>query len=209
MTKKSSTKKWLTGHLNDKYVKLANKEGLKSRASYKLKQINERFKIMKAGDTVIDLGAAPGGWSQVAREVVKEKGVVISVDLLPINNISGIEVLLGDVFSDEMLIKINAVLQSRNIHKADVVMSDMAPNLTGITSTDSVRSYELNKRALFYAGNYLKRGGNFVVKLFHNEYFNEYVNEVKKLFCSYSIYKPEASRSKSSEIYLVATNFKL
>lgn len=204
MTKKSSKKKWIKGHLKDKYVKLATKEKLKSRASFKLRQINDRYKIIKEDDAVIDMGAAPGGWSQIASGIVKEKGLVISVDLLPVIGIPGVKVVLGDVFSEDILSKIEDILQESGIKKVDAIISDMAPNITGISSTDAARSFELNKRALFYAEKYLKKGGNLIVKLFRNEYFDEYLKEVKSMFSSCSIYKPEASRSKSSEIYLVA-----
>jgi 23S rRNA (uridine2552-2'-O)-methyltransferase len=189
MTKKKSSKKWIQNHLSDKYVKLAGRDKLKSRASYKLKQINERYR---------------GGWSQVAQSIVKDKGLVIAVDILPVTGISSVEVITGDIFTEEVLKRTDEILQERGFENAALVMSDMAPNLTGISSTDSARSYELNKRALYYAGKFLKKDGGFVVKIFQNEYFKEYLNEVKKMFSSCSVYKPDASRSKSSEIYIVA-----
>lgn len=208
MSKKNSTKQWLSDHLKDKYVKLANKENLKSRASFKLKQINEKHRIIKPDSVVIDLGAAPGGWSQIAHGIVKEKGVVIAVDLLEIKGVPGVKLILGDAFSEEILSKVKEELLAFGAQSADIVMSDMAPNLTGIKSTDSARSYELVLRALYYAERFVKKGGSFVVKVFHNEYFNKYLDEVKQIFSDCFVQKPDASRSKSSEIYIVATKKK-
>jgi 23S rRNA (uridine2552-2'-O)-methyltransferase len=204
MTKKKSKKQWVKGHVQDKYVKLSKKENLKSRASYKLKQINEKYKVLKEGGAVIDLGAAPGGWSQVAKSIIKDDGLIIAIDLLDITGIKGIKFIRGDIFSDDVLKSTDDIIKSHGLTRVDLVMSDMAPNLTGIPSTDSARSYELTKRALFYAKRYLKRGGYFIVKLFRNEYYDEFLSEVKKSFPSCKIYKPDASRSKSSEIYLIA-----
>ncbi len=209
MAKKNSTKKWLKKHLSDKYVKLAAKDKLKSRAAYKLKQINDRYKIIKRGDVIIDLGAAPGGWSQIASETLRGAWLVICVDLLPVTGIPNVKSITSDVFGEETLTEIDALLHDNETPHADLLMSDMAPNLTGIASTDSARSYELVKRALFYAKRYLKTGsGVLIVKLFRNEHFKGLLKEVNAAFLSCQTYKPDASRSKSAEIYLIARKLK-
>jgi len=208
MAKKKSKKNWIKGHLKDPYVKLANKEKLKSRASFKLKQINEKYKVIKSGDAVIDLGAAPGGWSQIAKGILKDTGLIIALDLLPVTGVPGIKFILGDIYADEVMAQVDDLLRESGRDKVELVMSDMAPNLSGIAASDAARANDLNMRALFYAEKYLAKKASFVVKLFQNEYFKDYSNEVKKLFSSCSIYKPDASRQKSSEIYLVAKNKK-
>jgi len=208
MSKNKSKSNWIDSHLKDKYVKLANKENLKSRASFKLKQINEKYKVLKKGDSVIDLGAAPGGWTQIAKSIVGESGFILAIDLLPITGISGVSIILGDIFSDDVLQKNDELLKESGIEKVALVMSDMAPNLTGIQSTDSTRSYELNRRALFYAKKYVKKGGSFIVKLFRNEYYKDLFDEILKDFSVCNVYKPDASRSKSSEIYFIAVGKK-
>ncbi|MFC1855686.1 RlmE family RNA methyltransferase [Thermodesulfobacteriota bacterium] len=204
MAKKKSTKSWLKAHTSDKYVKLSKKEDLKSRAAFKLKQINEKYKLLKEGSSVIDLGAAPGGWSQIAERIVKDSGLVIAIDILDISITPKVNVIKGDILSDQVRERTEEILRDHNISKVNLVMSDMAPNLTGIASTDSARGYELNKMALTYAGQYLKKGGGFIAKLFRNDYFDDFVKETKKVFKTTAIYKPDASRQKSSEIYLIA-----
>ncbi len=203
-TGKKTSRKWISNHLNDKYVKLANKENLKSRSSYKIKQINEKYKLIKPGAVVLDLGAAPGGWSQIVAGIIGEEGLLVAIDLLPITGIPRAKVLLGDIYSEEILAKVDELLRKHGDEQVSVVISDMAPNLSGIASTDAARVYELNRRALFYAIRYLKPSGGFVVKVFRNEHYDAFIKDVKAVFTSCAVYKPDASRSKSAEIYIVA-----
>lgn len=206
------SKRWLKERRRDFYYKLAKKEHYRSRAAYKLKQINARFNIIKRGDIVIDLGAAPGGWSQIAHELVGFKGLVIAVDLQKIKPIEGVEFFKGDFRKQSTVESILSFLQREfNILSSerliDVVISDMSPDISGNYSVDHARCVELCEHALNFAQNNLKVTGNFLTKIFQGDLFDEYLEKVKKNFRFVKAHSPKASRDTSSEIYIVAKGF--
>jgi len=187
-------------HVTDPYVKRANAEGYRSRAAYKLKQIAEKDKLLKAGMTVVDLGAAPGGWSQVVAKAIGPAGCVIAVDLLEMAQVPGVTVIQGD-FSDEATLgELERALENRPV---DLVLSDMAPNLSGIASADQARSIALAELALEFSLNHLKPHGNFLVKTFQGAGYDDLVATLRRSFIQLNTRKPDASRSRSSEVYLL------
>jgi 23S rRNA (uridine2552-2'-O)-methyltransferase len=192
-----SSKQWLRRHVTDPYVRKAKAQGYRSRAAFKLLEIDSEQKILKPGMTVVDLGAAPGGWSQVAAAKVKPGGRVIAIDLLPIAPISGVTVLTVD-FREEILI------ESLQGAKADVILSDVSPNLSGIGNVDQARALELSGAAIDFCGKALKPDGVFLVKAFHGEAFDELVACLKRSFVKVKVVKPSASRGESSETYVLA-----
>jgi 23S rRNA (uridine2552-2'-O)-methyltransferase len=196
-----SSKEWLRRHVTDPYVRKAREQGYRSRAAYKLIQINEKEKVLRPGGVVVDLGAAPGGWSQVAAAAVGRTGTVVAVDLLELAPISGVRVLRGD-FRDQKLSE--ALLGG----KADVVLSDLSPNLSGIPNVDQARSAELVHAALDFCRKTLKPQGVFVTKAFQGEAFREVGEAVRAAFTQVKTVKPSASRGESSETYLVARNLR-
>lgn len=203
MVKKS--KQWYQDHINDPFVKEAKSKGYRSRATFKLSELDERAGLFKPGMSVVDLGAAPGGWSEYALQKVGEKGKVIGIDLLPMDPIQGVTLLQGD-FTDESMV--NELLALLSDQKADVVMSDMAPNISGVAVSDQLRMSDLARRALHFATQALRPEGKFVIKLFHGQGFDQVVSEAKKAFKSVSIRKPKASKAKSKEVYLFAHTFR-
>ena len=186
----------------DYYYNLAKKKGYKSRAAFKLMQINEKYHIIKKGAYVLDLGSSPGGWSRVAREIVGERGIVVSVDIQPMN-VDGVIFIRGDIFSQDIIGKIKEKAQY-----FDVVISDMAPKLSGVSSVDHARAIELGERALEISKSMLKSGGNLVVKTFQGDMLNNFLKELRENFHFVKLYKPKASQPKSSEIYVVCKRFK-
>lgn len=200
MTRPKSTS-WIHRHLNDPYVKQAQKDGFRSRAAYKIKEIQEKHKLIKQGMTVVDLGAAPGSWSELVVQWVGKKGKVYALDLLPIAPILGVECLQGDIQDPDVA----ADLKDRMAGGlADVVLSDMAPNISGNASVDASRSAYLWDVALDVANDFLKEGGAFCIKVFHGAGFEAFVKKLRLQYTTVQIYKPKASRSRSSEVYLVA-----
>lgn len=187
--------------MKDHYFKLAKKEGYRSRASYKLKQINSRFRIIKRGDTVVDLGASPGGWSQVSLEL--SGGRVVAVDIAPMKPIEGVEFFKGDITSATTVKKLK-----EHVKNADVVLCDAAPNLSGRWSYDHARSIELAESSLRIARVLLKPGGNFVVKVFQGDMLNDYLNNVRESFRYVKLHAPRASRKESAEIYVISKKFR-
>jgi 23S rRNA (uridine2552-2'-O)-methyltransferase len=187
-----SSKEWLRRHVSDPYVKEARKQGYRSRAAFKLLEIDKRESILKPGKTVLDLGAAPGGWSQVAAEKVRPGGKVTAVDLLEIAPISGVTILKGDF--REVPLEGNA----------DVVLSDVAPNLSGIPNVDQARLLQLAEAAIDVCRKVLKREGVFLLKAFHGEAFGEVRERLNKTFLNVKVVKPPASRGESAETYVVA-----
>jgi len=187
-----SSKEWLRRHVSDPYVKKAQKEGYRSRAAYKLLEIDQKHSLLKPGMTVLDLGAAPGGWSQVAAQKVMPGGRVIAIDILQVAPISGVTVLKGDFRQ----VSIEA--------RADVVLSDVSPNLSGIPNVDQARLLELALAAIEVCAKLLKRDGVFVVKAFHGEAFDELRERLEALFKQVKVVKPSASRGESAETYVVA-----
>lgn len=187
-------------HVTDPYVKRANAEGFRSRAAYKLQQIDAKDKLLKPGMTVVDLGAAPGGWSQVAAKAVGPKGRVIALDLLEMEQVTGVTVICGD-FQEERTLR--AVEHALNGEPVDLVLSDMAPNISGIASADQARAIGLAELALEFAVKHLKPQGNFLVKTFHGAGYDGLVNTLRRSFQQVYTRKPDASRSRSSEVYLL------
>jgi 23S rRNA (uridine2552-2'-O)-methyltransferase len=201
MKKSHSSKQWLRRHVNDPYVQRARKEGYRSRSAYKLTEIDDRDKVLKPGMTVIDLGSAPGGWSQVAAKRVGAQGRVIALDLLQMEPIPGVEFLLGDFNTDEGL---EVIREALGESRADVVLSDMAPNMSGIAVSDQARSMELAEIAFQFAALHLKRQGAFMVKIFQGAGYDDYLRSLRRSFEKVVVRKPEASRDESAEQYLLA-----
>ncbi|HDN9005386.1 MULTISPECIES: 23S rRNA (uridine(2552)-2'-O)-methyltransferase RlmE [Aeromonas] len=202
----ASSTRWLKEHFDDQYVKKAQKLGLRSRAVFKIDEIQGKDRLLKNGMTVVDLGAAPGGWSQFAVEQVGESGRVIACDILPMDPIAGVDFLQGD-FREETVL--GALLERVGPDKVDVVMSDMAPNMSGTQQVDQARAMYLVELALDMCHQVLRSDGSFVVKVFQGEGFDAYLNEIRKLFSAVKIRKPDSSRARSREVYIVATGFKL
>jgi len=202
--KSTSSKQWLRRHVNDPYVQRSKKEGYRSRSAYKLIEIDERDKVLKPGMLVVDLGAAPGGWSQVAAKRVGPKGAVVAIDLLPMEPISGVTVLMADFAGDE---GVDAV-EKNMARKADVVLSDMAPNMSGIAMSDQARSMELAEIARDFAQLHLKAEGVFIVKVFQGAGYDEYLRSLRAMFGKVVARKPASSRGESSEQYLLARGVK-
>lgn len=202
---KASSQRWLDEHFDDEYVKKAQRLGLRSRAVFKLEEINSKDKLIKSGMKVVDLGAAPGGWSEYAVKVVGDKGLVVACDILPMDAIAGVDFLEGDFREDVVLDALLARIDGKNI---DVVMSDMAANMTGNESADSARSMYLVELALAMCGEVLKPNGAFVVKVFQGAGFEEFIKAVRQVFSAVKTRKPESSRPRSREVYLVATGYR-
>jgi 23S rRNA (uridine2552-2'-O)-methyltransferase len=197
------TKRWLAEHKQERYYRLAKKLDYRSRASFKLMQIDDRFSIFKAGDSVVDLGASPGGWLQVAKERVGT-GKVIGVDLRPIKPIDGVITILGDMTSP---VTLNELIEKFG-GKADIVLSDMAPNVGGNYSTDHARSVHLCTYAIDVADRILKKNGKMVMKVFMGDLFPALKEETEKRFKTVKVHAPDATRSTSSEVYVIAKGFR-
>jgi len=202
----NSSAKWMQEHFEDEFVKKAQRLGLRSRAVFKIEEINNKDKLIKPGMKVVDLGAAPGGWSEYAVKVVGDKGQVIACDILPMDSIAGVDFLEGD-FREEAVL--NALLNRIDGKNIDIVMSDMAANMTGNESADSARSMYLVELALAMCNDVLKKNGSFVVKVFQGDGFEQFMKDVRADFKTVKTRKPESSRARSREVYLVATGFKL
>lgn len=196
---------WMQRHINDRFVQEANKEGWRSRASYKLLQLQEKDKLFRPGMKVCDLGCAPGGWSQVAKKIVGDKGIVAGVDLLDMDAIQGVQFIKGD-FQD---LQVQSQLISYFDGPLDWVISDMAPNLTGHRAVDQPRAIALCEDVLYFAQDHLNPKGGLLVKTFHGEGFEEYLKMLRDAFKKVVTRKPEASRVESREVYLLAKEFKL
>ena len=195
-----TSKAWMREHVTDPYVRRANAEGYRSRAAYKLQQIADKDKLLKPGMTVVDLGAAPGGWSQVAAKAVNPTGKVIAVDVLEMAQVPGVTVIRGDFGEEATLAELERVLENQPV---DLVLSDMAPNLSGIASVDQARAIALAELALEFSLNHLKPQGNFLVKTFQGAGYDELVATLRRSFVELHTRKPDASRSRSSEVYLL------
>ncbi len=201
-----SSTRWLKEHFDDKYVQKAQKLGLRSRAVFKIDEIQLKDKLIKPGMTVVDLGAAPGGWSQFCVEQVGDKGRVIACDILPMDPIAGVDFLQGD-FREESVLA--ALLERVGDAKVDVVLSDMAPNMSGTPAVDQPRSIYLIELALDMCRQVLAPNGSFVVKVFQGVGSEEYLKAVREVFKVVKVRKPDSSRARSREVYIVATGFKL
>ena len=205
---KKVNKAWLHDHVNDPYVKLANKEGYRARAAYKLKEIDETLHLVKPGQVVVDLGCTPGAWSQYLRRRMSPQGAasgelngtIIGLDLLPMEPIEGVEFIQGDFRDDDVLAQLETAVAGRAV---DLVVSDMAPNLSGIASADAARVEHLVELAIDFGQKHLKPGGALVAKVFHGASYNAIVQAFKQAFVSVKTIKPKASRDRSSETFLV------
>ncbi|GAB2680274.1 23S rRNA (uridine(2552)-2'-O)-methyltransferase RlmE [Aliiglaciecola sp. 3_MG-2023] len=205
MARSKTSKKWLDEHVNDPYVKKAQIDGYRSRASYKLIEINEKDKLIRPGNIVMDLGSAPGGWSQIVAPLVGKKGRVIASDILPMDSILDVTFIQGDFTEEAVYEQIVAELDNQQV---DVVVSDMAPNISGVNATDQYSSMYLVELALDMARNVLKPGGSFCAKVFQGVGYEEYLKDVRSSFNKVVIRKPDASRPRSREVYIVAKGFK-
>ena len=205
MARTKSSKQWLQRHVKDPYVRKARAEGYRSRAAFKLIEIAARDRLLIPGAKVVDLGAAPGGWSQVAAQKVGPGGKVIAVDLLEIAPISGVTVLVGDFRQPAVQAQLAAALGGQ---KADVVLSDLSPNISGIASADQARAAELVRMAIEFCRSQLKPSGAFLVKVFQGDEFSGVLREMKRVFRAVRTIKPSASRDQSRETYLLARGLK-
>ncbi|GFM53721.1 23S rRNA (uridine(2552)-2'-O)-methyltransferase RlmE [Pseudomonas capsici] len=205
MARSKSSHNWLKEHFDDKYVKMAQKDGYRSRASYKLLEIQEKDKIIRPGMTVIDLGAAPGGWSQVTSRLIGGQGRLIASDILEMDSIPDVTFIQGDFTEDAVLAQI---LEAVGNTQVDLVISDMAPNMSGLSAVDMPRAMFLCELALDLAGRVLRPGGDFLIKVFQGEGFDVYHKEIRKLFDKVQMRKPLSSRDRSREQYLLARGFR-
>lgn len=212
MAKNKFNKSWVMAHLNDPYVKLAQQQGYRARAAFKLKEIDDQEKLIKPGMTIVDLGSTPGSWSQLAREkLVKQgkiQGHIIALDMLPMEPIEGVHFILGDFREDEVLHQLEETLKTLGVSKVDLVLSDMAPNLSGVESADMARIAHVCDIALEFARAQLKPEGALLVKVFHGSGFSQIVESFKQVFVQVAVRKPKASRDKSAETYLLGRRLK-
>lgn len=200
MKASKTSKQWMHEHVNDPFVQRAQKEGYRSRAAYKLLEIDERDHVIKPGMVVVDLGATPGGWCQVVAGKLGQQGRIIALDLLPLQPLPRVEFIQGDFRDDEVLALLENKLEGRQI---GLVISDMAPNISGVNSADQARAMYLAELALEFASNHLMPGGSFVVKVFQGVGFEDYLKLMRSHFLKVVARKPKASRDRSSEQYLV------
>ncbi len=202
----ASSTRWLQEHFSDHYVQQAQKKGLRSRAVFKLDEIQQRDRLLRPGMTVVDLGAAPGGWSQYVVDHLNGQCRVIACDILPMDPIAGVDFLEGDFRDDEVLQTLLSRIGGKTV---DVVLSDMAPNMSGNDNVDQPRAMYLIELALDMCHQVMKPGGSFVVKVFHGQGFEEFLKAVRAAFTTVKTRKPDSSRARSREVYLVATGYKL
>ncbi len=202
VARSKSSSRWLQEHFSDPYVKRAQAEGWRSRAVFKLDELIERDAVLRPGMVVVDLGAAPGGWSQMLRERLGDAGRIIALDILPMQGIGGVEFIQGDFREEPTLRQLDAALGGVGI---DLVLSDMAPNMSGVAAVDQDRSMHLAELAMEFADSRLKAGGAFLTKLFQGQGFDEYVRRLRGKYSRVSIRKPKASRARSNEVYALAT----
>ncbi|HEX7341034.1 MAG TPA: 23S rRNA (uridine(2552)-2'-O)-methyltransferase RlmE [Rhodanobacteraceae bacterium] len=203
MARSKSSSRWLREHFDDVYVKRAQAEGWRSRAAFKLEELLERDRLLKPGMTVVDLGAAPGGWSQLVRARMGETGRVIALDILPMQGIGGVDFIEGDFREDTVLQTLETYLQGARV---DLVLSDMAPNMSGVLVADQARAMHLAELAHAFARDWLVPGGAFLVKLFQGAGFDDYVRDLRADFRHVTMRKPKASRARSSEVYALASD---
>ena len=201
MARSKSSSRWLKEHFDDPFVKMAQKDGYRSRASYKLLEIQEKDRILRPGMTVIDLGSAPGGWSQVTSRVIGDKGTLIASDILPMAAIADVTFIEGD-FTEERVFQ--QIMDAVGNNPVDLVISDMAPNMSGVRAADQAAAMYLCELALDLASKVLRPGGDFLIKVFHGEGFDAYLRDVRSRFEKVQMRKPASSRDRSREQYLLA-----
>ncbi len=202
MARSKSSSRWLREHFEDEYVKRAQSEGWRSRAAFKLDELLERDRLLKPGMTVVDLGAAPGGWSQLVRARLADRGRIIALDILPMQGIGGVEFIEGDFREASALKQLEDALDG---DKVDLVLSDMAPNMSGVAVADQARAMHLAELALEFSREWLKPGGAFLIKLFQGAGFDAYLRDLRADFGRVTMRKPKASRARSSEVYALAS----
>ena len=205
MARSKTSLKWLQRHVNDPYVKQAQKDGYRSRASYKLLEVQEKYKLIRPGMSVVDLGAAPGGWSQVTSRLIGGQGRLIASDILEMDSIPDVTFIQGDFTQDQVLAQI---LEAVGNSQVDLVISDMAPNMSGTPEVDMPKAMFLCELALDLAARILKPGGNFVIKVFQGEGFDAYVKDARQKFDKVQMIKPDSSRGSSREQYMLAWGFR-
>lgn len=203
--RRPSSARWLAEHETDPYVQEARRLGLRSRAAFKLKEIQERDRILRPGQIVVDLGAAPGGWSQIARPLLGTRGQLFALDILPFDPIPGVDIIVGDFREDAVLHQLEARVGDQMV---DLVLSDMAPNISGVDAADQAASMYLCELALEFAKAHLKPRGSLLVKVFQGEGSEAFLKAVRDTFESVAVRKPKASRPRSREVYLLARNFR-
>ena len=205
MSRSKSSSRWLREHFDDVYVKKAQAEGLRSRAAFKLEELIDRDRLLKPGMRIVDLGAAPGGWSQLARKRLGDNGTIIALDILPMQGIGGVDFLQGDFREETVLRQLEERLEG---NKVDLVLSDMAPNMSGVALADQIRAMDLADLALDFSRQWLKPGGSFLIKLFQGTGFDDYVRSLRADFTRVTMRKPKASRARSREVYALAVGRK-
>lgn len=205
MPRSKSSSRWLREHFDDVYVKKAQAEGYRSRAVFKLDELIERDRLLKPGMRIVDLGAAPGGWSQLVRERMGDTGSVVALDILPMQGLAGVEFIQGDFREPEVLSALEAQL---NGQKLDLVLSDMAPNMSGVALADQIRAMDLAELALQFSQDWLKPGGSLLIKVFQGTGFDDYLRSLRASFARVTMRKPKASRARSRETYALAVGFR-
>lgn len=205
MGRSKSSSRWMAEHFEDEYVKMAQALGYRSRAVFKLKEIQEKDQLIKPGMNIVDLGAAPGGWSQFARQLLGKKNKLIALDILPMDALEGVDFIQGDFREESVMEELFIALEGLPV---DLVMSDMAPNMSGNKGVDQPRAIYLGELALDTAKTVLTKNGSFLVKLFHGEGFEAIHSEIQRSFTKVAIRKPKASRPRSNEVYILAKGFK-
>ena len=205
MGRSKSSNRWMQEHFDDEYVKMAQAQGYRSRAVFKLKEIQDKDQLIKPGMNIVDLGAAPGGWSQFARQLIGKKNKLIALDILPMDALDGVDFIQGDFREEAVLEHLHNLLEGVPVN---LVMSDMAPNMSGNKGMDQPRAIYLGELALDTATSVLAKDGSFLVKLFHGEGFEAFHHEVHHYFTKVVIRKPKASRPRSNEVYILAKGFK-
>lgn len=205
MKRSKSSQRWLKEHFGDPFVRRAQKEGLRSRAAYKLEELIERDQLLRPGMVVVDLGAAPGGWSQVVAQKLGGRGRIVALDVLPMPSIPGVDFIEGDFRESESLARLEGELAGRPV---DLVLSDMAPNMSGVAVVDQARAMELAELALDFARRHLAPDGDFLIKLFQGAGFDAYLKDLRRDFAKVTMRKPKASRARSREVYALASGFR-
>jgi 23S rRNA (uridine2552-2'-O)-methyltransferase len=206
MAKSKSSRRWLAEHFDDQYVKMSQQQGFRSRAAFKLTELDEKYRLLRKGMRVVDLGSAPGSWTQVVQRALGETGQIVALDMLPMDPLEGVSFIQGDFTEEEPLSLLEEELQGHNV---DLVLSDMAPNMSGMGAIDQPRAMYLAELALAFAEKWLEPGGSFVVKVFHGEGFDDYVRQTRSMFEKVQVRKPAASRPRSREVYVLGHRRKL
>ena len=205
MARSKSSQRWLKSHFDDEYVKRAQREGYRSRAVYKLEEIQQKDRLLRPGMTLVDLGAAPGGWSQYAARLLQGKGRILALDILPMQPLVGVEFLPGDFTESE---PVDLLMELLGDDQVDLVMSDMAPNISGMDAVDQPRSMYLAELAVDFAANVLRKGGDLLFKAFQGEGFDALVKGLRSQYQQVKVRKPRASRPKSREVYVLARHYR-